>query len=113
MPRQFKRLSHSVYECKYHIVFCPKYRYQILRDEVAEYIRQQIYRLCQQKEGVEVLEMKVQPDHVHLVVSIPPKYAASNFMGYLKGKLATRLFARYERLGPCYWGVTYGREGTA
>ena len=53
MPRQFKRLSHSVYECKYHIVFCPKYRYQILRDEVAEYTRQQIYRLCQQKEGVE------------------------------------------------------------
>jgi len=104
MPRQFKRLSHSIYECKYHIVFCPKYRYRILRDEVAEYTRQQIYRLCQQKEGVEVLELKVQPDHVHLVVSIPPKYAVSNFMGYLKGKLATRLFARYERLGRRYWG---------
>jgi hypothetical protein len=83
MPRQFKRLSHSIYECKYHIVFCPKYRYRILRDEVAEYTRQQIYRLCQQKEDVEVLEMKVQPDHVHLVVSIPPKYAVSNFMSLL------------------------------
>ena len=73
-----KRLSHSIYECKYHIVFCPKYRYRILRDEVAEYTRQQIYRLGQQKDGVEVLELKVQPDHVHLVVSIPPKYAVSN-----------------------------------
>ena len=104
MTRQFKRLAHSIYECKYHVVFCPKYRYQILRDEVAEYTRQQIYGLCKQKEGVEVLELKVQADHVHLVVSIPPKYAISNIMGYLKGKLATRLFARYEKLGRRYWG---------
>ena len=104
MTRQFKRLAHSIYECKYHIVFCPKYRYRILKDEVAEYTRQQIYRLCQQKEDVEVLELKVQPDHVHLVVSIPPKYAVSNFMGYLKGKLAIRLFNRYEKLGRRYWG---------
>jgi putative transposase len=86
------------------VVFCPKYRYQILRDEVAEYTRQQIYRLCQQKEGVEVLELSVQPDHVHVVVSIPPKYAVSSVMGYLKGKLAIRLFDRYEKLGRRYWG---------
>jgi putative transposase len=104
MTRQFKRLAHSIYECKYHVVFCPKYRYQILRDEVAEYTRQQIYRLCQQKEGVEVLELSVQPDHVHVVVSIPPKYVVSSVMGYLKGKLAIRLFDRYERLGRRYWG---------
>ena len=104
MTRQFRRLAHSVYECKYHVVFCPKYRYRILRDEVAEYTRQQIYRLCEQKGEVEVLELKVQPDHVHLVVSIPPKYAVSNFMGYLKGKLAIRLFNRYEKLGRRYWG---------
>ena len=104
MTRQFKRLAHSIYECKYHVVFCPKYRYQILRDEVAEYTRQQIYRLCQQKEGVEVLELSVQPDHVHVVVSIPPKYAVSSVMGYLKGKLAIRLFDRYEKLGRRYWG---------
>jgi putative transposase len=93
-----------VYECKYHVVFCPKYRYKILRDEVAEYVRQQIYQLCQQKDDVEVLELQVQPDHVHVVVSIAPKYAVSNIMGYLKGKLATRMFARYERLGRRYWG---------
>jgi putative transposase len=104
MTRQFRRLAHSVYECKYHVVFCPKYRYRILRDEVAEYTRQQIYRLCQQKGEVEVLELNIQPDHVHLVVSIPPKYAVSNFMGYLKGKLAIRLFNRYEKLGRRYWG---------
>mgnify|MGYP001362505800 CR=1 FL=1 len=104
MPRQFKRLAHSIYECKYHVVFCPKYRYRILRDEVAEYTQQQIYRLCQQKDGVEVLELNVQLDHVHMIVSIPPKYAVSSVMGYLKGKLAIRLCAQYEKLGRRYWG---------
>jgi putative transposase len=104
MPRQFKRLAHSIYECKYHVVFCPKYRYRILRDEVAEYTKQQIYRLCQQKDGVEELELSIQTDHVHAVVSIPPKYAVSSVMGYVKGKLAIRLFDRYEKLGRRYWG---------
>ena len=111
MPRQFKRLSHSVYECKYHIVFCPKYRYKILRDEMAEYMRQQIYQLCRQKDGVEVLELQVQTDHVHLVASVPPKYAISNLMGFLKGKLATRMFARYERLRRQYWGQHFWSRG--
>jgi len=104
VTREFKKLSHSLYECKYHIVFCPKYRLRILSGEVGEYVRQQIYSLCRQKEDVEVLEMNVQADHVHLILSIPPKYAVSNVMGYLKGKLALRLFNRYEQLGKRYWG---------
>jgi putative transposase len=86
------------------VVFCPKYRYQIFKDQIGEYTKQQIYRLCQQKELVEVLELNVQPDHIHLVVSIPPKYAVSEFMGYLKGKLSLRLFQQYEHLGRRYWG---------
>ena len=101
---RFKRLSHSLYECKYHIVFCPKYRYRILKDEIGEYVKQQIYQLCQQKDLVEVIELNVQPDHVHLIVSIPPKYAVSEFIGYLKGKLAIKLFRQYEQLGRRYWG---------
>ena len=104
MTQRFKRLSHSIYECKYHVVFCSKYRYRIFKDEVGEYVRQQIYNLCRQKELVEVLELNIQPDHIHLVVSIPPKYAVSGFMGYLKGKLALRLFQQYEHLGRRYWG---------
>jgi putative transposase len=103
VTRHFKKLSHSIYECKYHIIFTPKYRYRIFKDEVAEYTRQQLYRLCQQKELVEVLELNIQADHVHLVVSIPPKYAISDFMGYFKGKLAIRLFHQYEKLGKKYW----------
>ena len=102
--KRFKRLSHSIYECKYHIVFCPKYRYRIFIDDIAEYTRQQIYQLCRQKELLEVLELNVKTDHIHLVMSIAPKYAVSNIMGYLKGKLALKLFQRYEQLGRRYWG---------
>jgi putative transposase len=80
-------------------VFCPKYRYRIFRDELAAYTRQQIESLCRQKEQVEGLEVNIQPDHIHLVLSIPPKYAISNVMGFLKGKLAVRLFQGYEQLG--------------
>lgn len=104
MTQRFKRLSHTIYECKFHIVFCPKYRQRIFKDEMKEYVKQQIYQLCQQKEEVEILELNVQVDHVHLIVLIPPKYAVSEFMGYLKGKLAIRLFHQYESLGRRYWG---------
>ena len=104
MTREFKKLSHSVYECKYHVVFCPKYRYRILSGDIGEYVQQQIYSLCRQKADVEVLELNVQADHVHIVLSIPPKYAVSNVMVCLKGKLALRLFNRYEQLGKRYWG---------
>ena len=104
MSREFKKLSHSIYLCKYHIVFCPKYRYRVLRDEVASYVEHEIYRLCHQKTGIEVLEANVQADHVHMVLSIPPKYAVSEIMGYLKGKLAIRVFAQYSHLRKRYWG---------
>jgi putative transposase len=101
---RFRKLTHTIYECKYHIVFCPKYRYRILKGEVSEYCRQQIYHLVRVKELVEVLELNIQVDHIHMVMSIAPKYSVSNVMGYLKGKLALRLFEKYERIGKRYWG---------
>jgi putative transposase len=104
MTQRFRKLSHSLYECKYHIVFCPKYRYRIFKEIIGETVRQLVYQLCKQKEQIEVLELNVQPDHVHLVVSIPPKYSVSEFMGYLKGKMALRLFEQYESLGRRYRG---------
>ena len=104
MTHQFKRLSHTIYECKYHVVFCPKYRQRIFDEAIAEYTQQQIYELCRQKAQIEVLELNIQPDHIHLVVSVAPKYSISEFMGYLKGKLALRLFHQYEQLGKRYWG---------
>jgi putative transposase len=86
------------------VVFCPKYRHKIFKGEIGEYTGQQIYVLSKQKDMVEVLELNVQPDHIHLVMSIPPKYAVSEVMGYLKGKLSLRLFQKYERVGKRYWG---------
>ena len=113
MTSRFRKLSHSLYECKYHIVFCPKYRYRIFKDAIVEYVKQQVYQLCRQKEQVMLLELNIQPDHVHLVLEIPPKYAVSEFMGYLKGKLALRLFQQYESLWRSATGDdTCGREAT-
>jgi len=104
MPHQFKRLSHSLYECQYQAVFCPKYRYRMFRDDLAADTRQQIESRCRQKEQGEVREVNIQPAPIHRVLSIPPKYAVSTVMGCLKGKLALRLFQRYEHLGRRYWG---------
>ena len=77
MTHRFRKLSHSIYECKYHIVFCPKYRYRVLRDEIAAYVEREIHTLCSHKDAVEVIEANVQADHIHLVLGIPPKYAVS------------------------------------
>ena len=102
--KRFKKLSHSMYECKYHVVFCPKYRYKILKGEIGEYVKNAVYQLLGYKDGVEVMELNVQEDHVHLIMSVAPKYSLSDIMGYLKGKLALRMFERYEQLGKRYWG---------
>ena len=98
MTQRFKRLSHSIYECKYHVVFCPKYRYQIFKDQIGEYTKQQIYRLCQQKELVEVLELNVQADHVHLLAMVPLKVSISGYLGTIKGRTAIRILSKYKTL---------------
>lgn len=111
MSKSFKKLSHTIYECKYHLVFCPKYRYKILKDEVKEYIKREIIRLVSQKEGLEIIEMNVQADHVHLIIWIPPKYSVSDVMGYLKGKLAIRVLQRFEELRTKLWGGHFWSRG--
>jgi putative transposase len=71
---------------------------------VGDYASQQVYQLARQKDLVEVEELNVQADHVHAILSVPPKYAISDLMGFLKGKMALNLFHRYENLGKQYWG---------
>ena len=99
MKKRFKKLSHTIYECKYHVVWCPKYRYRIFSGEIVAYVRQQLYQLSGQKEQVEILELNIRQDHIHLVIEIAPKYAVSAVIGYLKGKVALKLFQRYEKVG--------------
>ena len=104
MKSNFQKLSHSIFECKYHIVICPKYRYRIFKGEIADYSKREMYVLAKQKDLVEILELKIQADHMHMVLSIAPKYSVSTLMGFMKGKLAINLFKRYERIGKRYWG---------
>ena len=76
-----QKLAHAVWECKYHIVWCPKYRFRILKGEVARSVVEIIQQLCDWKK-LEVLEKNVQLDHVHLVLSIPPKYSIAEVVGF-------------------------------
>ena len=108
---KYKKLSHVVYKCDYHLVWTPKYRYKILEGDVKELIEQDIRRLSAWK-GCEVLELSVQIDHVHLVISIPPKISISTMMGILKGKLAIKIFKSYPRLRQRpYWGNHFWSRG--
>jgi len=104
MKSQYKRLSHSVWMCKYHIIFCPKYRYKILEGRAEVFVRNNFYRLCGQKSQVTIEELNIQADHVHLIISIPPKYSISEVMGFLKGKLALKLFQEQKELTQQCWG---------
>lgn len=100
----YKKLSHTIWNCMYHIVFCPKYRYEVLSGKTEVFVRNKIYKLVGAKDEVVVEEINIQPDHIHLILSVPPKYSISEMMGYLKGKLARSLFAEQRALTKMYWG---------
>ncbi len=111
MWSKYKKLSHVVYKCDYHIVWTPKYRYRVLFGEVKSLVENDIRMLCERKR-VEVIELNVQIDHVHVVVSIPPKVSVSVLMGTLKGKLAIKLFKSYPKLKQKpYWGNHFWSRG--
>jgi putative transposase len=92
-----KSLAHTKWMCKYHIVFTPKYRRKMIYYKLREDIVKILKDLCKWK-GVEIIEGKAMPDHVHLLLSIPPKYSVSSVMGYLKGKSALMVFERHANL---------------
>ena len=88
-------LSHPKWNCKYHIVFAPKYRRQEEYGKIKQDIGQILRKLCDVKK-VEILEAEACPDHIHMLVSIPPNISVSQFMGYLKGKSSLMIFDRHE-----------------
>ena len=90
-------LSHTKWLCKYHIVFTPKYRRKAIYGQYKESIGQILRQLCNCK-GVEIIEGHLMPDHIHMPVSIPPKYSVSQFMGYLKGKSSLMIFDKHANL---------------
>ncbi len=78
-------LAHTTWECKYHIVFAPKYRRKIIYNKIRADVAHILSELCKRK-GIEIIEAEACPDHIHMFVRIPPKYSVSEVMGYLKGK---------------------------
>lgn len=108
---KFRKLTHVFYKCEYHIVFTPKYRFRVLTGLVQTFVEHDLRMISQWKE-VEVEELSIQADHIHMVCSIPPKLSISDFMGVLKGKLAIKLFQTYpEMKRKPYWGNHFWAEG--
>lgn len=109
---KFKKLSHVIYRCTYHMVWTPKYRFRILEGIVKELLSKDIQMLLEWK-SCELLEMNIQIDHIHVIVSIPPKMSISELMGILKGKTAIKIFKSYPQLkkkpnlGNHFWARGY------
>lgn len=97
MSKDDSSLAHTRWNCKYHLVFTPKYRRKVIYNEIRKDIGQILRRLCENKD-VEIIEAHAMPDHIHMLVRIPPKLSVSSFMGYLKGRSAVLIHERHANL---------------
>ena len=110
MGTKAQSLAHTKWLCKYHIVFTPKYRRKIIFAQLRDSIKEILQSLCKYK-GVEILEGHLMPDHIHMLVSIPPKISVSSFMGYLKGKSSLMIFDKHANLKYKFGNRKLGAEG--
>ena len=97
MKNEIKHTAHSTYRCEYHIVFAPKYRRKEIYGQLKKDIGEILRKLCEEK-GVEIIEAKACPEHIHMLVSIPPHLSVAQFMGFLKSKSALMIFDRHANL---------------
>ncbi|WP_428063119.1 IS200/IS605 family transposase [Candidatus Avelusimicrobium fimicolum] len=97
MSNDLNKLSHTTWNCKYHIVFAPKYRRQVFYREKRIEIGKILRKLCEWK-GVEIVAAEVCPDHIHMLLSIPPKYSVGSVMGYIKGKRSLLIYERWKNM---------------
>ena len=93
----FQKLVHAVWQCKYHIIWCPKYRFKIMKGALRQSVDEILRQFCKWKK-LELLESNVPKDHVQMVVSIPPKFSVSEVVGFLKGKCAIKVFEKHLEL---------------
>ena len=110
MANKAHNLAHTKWVCKYHIVFTPKYRRKVIYNQYKTSIREILITLCKFK-GVEIIEGHLMPDHVHMLVSIPPKLSVASFMGYLKGKSSLMMFDRHANLKYKFGNRHFWAEG--
>ena len=109
---EYESLSHSKWECKYHVVFIPKCRRKTLYAELRRHLGEVFRKLAQQKES-RIEEGHLMPDHVHMMISIPPKYAVSQVVGFIKAGVRSIWPVYTERRNAILWGNTSGPEGTS
>ena len=108
---RFRKLSHTIWHCQYHIVWVPKYRYRILAGNIGETMASGIQAICGYA-GCEVKELNVQKDHIHLVAMVPPKVSISDLMGRVKGQTSMKMFNQYRQLRKKpYWGNHFWTPG--
>ncbi len=100
---EYKRSSHSIYDLKYHVIFCTKYRYRILTQEVANRTRELIREICRAN-YVDIISGSLSPDHIHLLIAVPPNLAIAKIVQYIKGKSSRKLLYEYAHLRKRYWG---------
>ena len=110
MAQKAHSLSHTKWMCKYHIVFTPKYRRKVIYNQYRSSLGEIFHRLCSYQ-GVEIIEGHLMPDHVHMLVSIPPRISVSSFMGYLKGKSALMMFDKHANLKYKFGNRHFWAEG--
>ncbi len=108
---RFEKLSHVLWHCQYHVVWVPKYRYRILTGAVGKAVSECI-QIYSKRLSCQVIELNVQPDHVHLLIKVPPKQSISDLMGTLKGRSAIRVFKQFPDLkNKPYWGNHFWARG--
>ena len=107
---KYATLNHSKWECKYHVVFIPKYRRKALYGQLRQYLGEVFRKLAQQKES-QIEEGHLQPDHVHMLISIPPKYAVAQVIGFIKGKSAIHIARTYGERKRNYVGQHFWARG--
>ena len=108
---RFRKLSHTIWHCQYHLVWVPKYRYRILTGKVAEEVTRCV-RAFSERQKAEVVELNIQVDHVHLLVMVSPKVSVSEYVGTIKGRTAIRVFNKFRELKRRpYWGNHFWARG--
>ena len=110
-PDYYRKLTHATYDCRYHLVFVPKYRYTVLAEATITKTVQQVFEWVCENNDIIMIEGNIRPDHVHLYLSIPPKCSISDVVKWLKEKSATRCFLHHPELLKRYWGRHFWARG--
>ena len=105
-----KSTSHAVYEAKYHLVWCPKYRKRVLVDDIRERVKQLIYEIAEQFD-FEIDKCEVAEEHIHLLISFPPRYSIARVVGIIKGISSSKIFEEYPKLKKMLWGGHLWEQG--